>query len=41
VLISKTDEGINRVFTIEFPSKEVMDSFFLEAEYLAVQKIFY
>lgn len=38
VLISKTDEEINRVFTIEFPNKEVMDSFFSDAEYLAVQK---
>ncbi len=38
VLISKADEEINRVFTIEFPSKKVMDDFFSDAEYLAVQK---
>ena len=38
VLLSKTDDEINRVFTIEFPSKEVMDSFFSEPAYLAVQK---
>ena len=38
VLLSKTDDEINRVFTIEFPSKEVMDSFFSEPAYLAVKK---
>ncbi len=38
VLISRTEEEINRVFTIEFPSKEVMESFFSDAKYLAVQK---
>ncbi len=38
VLISKTDDDINRVFTIEFPSKEVMDAFFSDPEYLVVQK---
>jgi len=38
VLLSKTDDEINRVFTIEFPSKEVMDSFFSDPEYLVVQK---
>ncbi len=37
VLLSKTDDDINRVFTIEFPSKEVMDEFFSNHEYLAVQ----
>ncbi len=38
VLISKTDEEINRVFTIEFPSKQIMDVFFSDPKYLAVQK---
>ncbi len=37
-LRSKTDEVINRVFTIEFPSREVMDQFFANPDYLAVQK---
>lgn len=38
VLLSKADDEINRVFTIEFPSKEVMDGFFSNPEYLDVQK---
>ena len=38
VLISKTDDDINRVFTIEFPSKKIMDDFFSDPEYLLVQK---
>lgn len=38
VLLSKTDDDINRVFTIEFPSKQVMESFFSDPEYLTVQK---
>ncbi|MCW8932632.1 MAG: DUF1330 domain-containing protein [Gammaproteobacteria bacterium] len=37
VLLSKTDNNINRVFTIEFPSKDVMESFFSDPEYIAVQ----
>ena len=37
VLKSKTEESINRVFTIEFPSKEVMDSFFSDPSYLEVK----
>ena len=28
VLLSKTEDEINRVFTIEFPSKQVMEEFF-------------
>jgi uncharacterized protein (DUF1330 family) len=36
-LKSKTSEPINRVFTIDFPSKEIMDDFFTDAEYLAVK----
>lgn len=38
VLRSKTEDEINRVFTIEFPSKQVMDGFFSNPEYLEVQK---
>lgn len=38
VLKSKTDEAINRVFTIDFPSKQVMDEFFSSPEYLVVQQ---
>jgi len=38
VLLSKTDHAINRVFTIEFPSKQIMDEFFSDAEYLAIRK---
>lgn len=37
VLQSKTDEPINRVFTIDFPSKDIMDNFFTSPEYLAVK----
>jgi len=37
VLQSKTDEAINRVFTIDFPSKEIMDKFFTDPSYLAVK----
>jgi uncharacterized protein (DUF1330 family) len=37
VLQSKSDEPINRVFTIDFPSKEVMDNFFTSPEYLEVK----
>ncbi|MBK8186759.1 MAG: DUF1330 domain-containing protein [Cellvibrio sp.] len=38
VLIAKTDEPINRVFTIEFPSQEVMEKFFSDPNYLVVKK---
>ena len=37
VLKSKTEEVINRVFTIDFPSKEIMDKFFTDPTYLAVK----
>ena len=37
VLISKTDEKINRVFTIDFPSKDVMEAFFSDPTYLEVK----
>jgi len=38
VLRSKSNEPINRVFTIEFPSREVMDEFFSNPEYVKVQR---
>ena len=37
VLLSKTKDNINRVFTIEFPSKEKMEAFFSNPDYVAVQ----
>ena len=37
VLKSKTKEPINRVFTIDFPSKEVMEQFFSDPAYLDVK----
>lgn len=41
VLKSKTDDKINRVFTIDFPSKEVMDSFFNAPAYLEVKSQYF
>jgi uncharacterized protein (DUF1330 family) len=41
VLKSKTEEGINRVFTIDFPSKEIMDSFFSDPKYLSVKNKYF
>jgi uncharacterized protein (DUF1330 family) len=38
VLRSKTENTINRVFTIEFPSKQVMDDFFSRPDYLEIQE---
>ena len=37
VLKSKTENPINRVFTIDFPSKEVMDAFFSDPSYLKIK----
>jgi uncharacterized protein (DUF1330 family) len=37
VLRSKTDYNINRVFTIEFPSKGTMEEFFASPEYIEVK----
>jgi len=37
VLKSKTDAAINRVFTLDFPSKTIMDDFFTDPAYLAVK----
>jgi len=41
VLQSKTDTSINRVFTIDFPSKEVMDNFFSDLSYLKVKNQYF
>jgi len=37
VLLSKTEDDINRVFTIEFPSKQKMQAFFENPDYVSVQ----
>ena len=37
VLLSKTEDKINRVFTLEFPSKQKMEEFFSFPDYVAVQ----
>jgi uncharacterized protein (DUF1330 family) len=37
VLKSKTSDVINRVFTLDFPSKEIMEEFFINPAYLAVK----
>lgn len=41
VLKSKSDSVINRVFTIDFPSKEMMDNFFNDPNYLAVKEQYF
>ena len=41
VLKSKTDGVINRVFTIDFPSKKSMDDFFSDPDYLAVKNKYF
>ena len=41
VLKSKTEDSINRVFTIDFPSKEVMDNFFSDPSYLEVKSKYF
>lgn len=41
VLKSKTDDVINRVFTLDFPSKEIMEEFFSNPAYLAVKENFF
>jgi uncharacterized protein (DUF1330 family) len=38
VLRSKTEDEINRVFTIEFPSKIVMEEFFSDPAYIEIKK---
>jgi uncharacterized protein (DUF1330 family) len=41
VLKSKTQAPINRVFTIDFPSREVMDQFFSDTTYLEVKNKYF
>ncbi len=38
VLISRTKEEINRVFTLQFPDREGQERFFSDARYLDVKK---
>lgn len=38
VLKSATPEPINRVFTLCFPSREIMDAFFADPRYLEIRK---
>jgi uncharacterized protein (DUF1330 family) len=41
VLRSKTEDEINRVFTIEFPSKIDMDKFFSRPDYLEIKNKYF
>lgn len=41
VLKSKTEEPINRIFTIDFPSREVMDKFFSDPSYIEVKSKYF
>jgi len=41
VLKSKSENTINRVFTLDFPSKETMEAFFTNPEYLAVKRKYF
>ncbi len=41
VLLSEVNKKINRVFTIHFPSKTDMESFFSDEEYLKVKEQFF
>ena len=41
VLKSKTDKVINRVFTLDFPSKKIMEEFFINPAYLAVKEKYF
>ena len=40
VLRTKTANKINRVFTIEFPSKEEMETFFSNPDYMTIQNMY-
>jgi len=37
-LMSKTEDNINRIFIIEFPSKVIMEEFFADPKYIEVKK---
>ncbi|KGJ93636.1 DUF1330 domain-containing protein [Colwellia psychrerythraea] len=41
VLLSKTSDNINRVFTITFPSQKQMESFFSYPDYLDVKNMYF
>jgi uncharacterized protein (DUF1330 family) len=41
VLKSKTQAPINRVFTLDFPSREKMDAFFTDSSYLEVRSKYF
>ena len=41
VLLSKTEDNINRVFTIAFPSQKHMEEFFSNPDYLAVKEKYF
>jgi uncharacterized protein (DUF1330 family) len=41
VLKSKTQDNINRVFTIEFPSEEIMNKFFNSADYMTIKNQYF
>jgi uncharacterized protein (DUF1330 family) len=41
VLISQTENKINRVFTIYFPDEKTSDKFFSDPEYLEIKKTFF
>jgi uncharacterized protein (DUF1330 family) len=41
VLKSKTEDNINRVFTLEFPSKEIMNQFFNSPDYITVKNKYF
>jgi uncharacterized protein (DUF1330 family) len=41
VLKSKTEDPINRVFTIDFPSRVMMDDFFSDPSYLEVKNKYF
>ncbi len=41
VLISEEDTEINRVFTINFRSKDKMEGFFSDAQYLEVKDMYF
>lgn len=41
VLMSKTDETINRVFTIDFPDRKAMENFFSDPLYLEAKKKYF
>jgi uncharacterized protein (DUF1330 family) len=41
VLLSKTQDPINRLFTIAFPSQKHMEAFFSNADYLAVKAMYF